>query len=228
MSKNTSVLSSSSSQIILSSRARICLVVAWSTSLLASFLAVLNWGQSLDWQLHLNAYTIFPVLGLLAFSLMWSHYIAALVRRRLGVEAGVLHRYFEVTSLLVLALILLHPGLLILQRFIDGYGLPPKSYESYVAPGLGWVTVLGSVSLLAFLAFEFRRFFADRSWWKYVPMAGDAAMLAIVYHGLRIGDQLQSGWYRYVWYIYAVILIGILATNYFQRYSRPATQKAPN
>ena len=69
------------------------------------------------------------------------------------------------------------------------------------------VTLLGSVSLLAFLAFEFHRWFADRPWWKYVLMASDAAMLAIFYHGLRLGSQLHGGWYRGVWWFYGITLL---------------------
>ncbi|MEO7364513.1 MAG: hypothetical protein ABIV43_03330 [Candidatus Saccharimonadales bacterium] len=211
----------------MSTAERISLYAAWGASLTTSLLAILVWGRNNQWQLSFDAYVIFPLLGLLAFSLMWSHYLAAFVRRRLGVAPPVLSHYFESTSIVVLGLLFLHPGLLILQRFRDGYGLPPHSYYSYVAPGLGWVTLLGTVSWLAFMAYEFRRIFADKSWWKYIPIAGDVAMLAIAYHGLRLGSQLQTGWYKFVWLSYAVALVFILAYNYFEKFEQHAQTKSP-
>jgi hypothetical protein len=124
--------------------------------------------------------------------------------------------YFRITGWLVLGLICLHPGLLIYQRFRDGHGLPPGSYESYVAPGLGWVTLLGTASLLVFLAFEFHRRYGERRWWRYVQDASDLAMLAIIYHGLRLGSQLH-GWFYYVWWFYAVTLVLVLIRKYVLR-----------
>lgn len=140
-------------------------------------------------------------------------------QRLLGLEPGSLGSYFRWTGYAVLALICLHPGLLIYQRFRDGYGLPPGSYESYVAPSLAWVTLLGTASLLIFLAFELHRFFAKRRWWRYVADASDVAMLAIIYHGLKLGSQLVPGsWFRIVWLVYGLTLVGALIYKYYGRY----------
>jgi hypothetical protein len=191
---------------------------AWALSSLVVALSIINWGSSYKWQLgHLTTYQLFPVLGLIAFSLMWSHYIASVARDLMKLPRAVLVSYFNWTSYVVLAAICLHPGLLIYQRFRDGYGTPPHSYESYVAPGLGWVTVLGSACLLVFLCYEFRRRFANRSWWRFVNYAVDLAMLGILYHGLRLGDQLQHGWLKTVWYIYGITLLACLVYTYSKR-----------
>jgi hypothetical protein len=112
--------------------------------------------------------------------------------------------------------IVLHPGLLIYRLFRDGYGLPPSSYEHFVAPGLAWVTLLGSVSLFCFLTFELHRWYGRRSWWKYVITAGDAAMLMIFYHSLRLGTQLMHGWYRAVWFFYGTTLLIVIGRKYFR------------
>lgn len=182
-------------------------------------LAIVAWGQSYGWRLlPINNYVLFPLLGLLAFSIMWSHYVASSIRQWFGLPKPVLARYFRLTSLAVLVCLCLHPGLLIYQRFRDGYGLPPGSYQSYVAPGLKWVVVLGVVSLLVFLAFELHRWYAQRSWWHWVTEAGDLAMLAIVYHGFRLGGQLQEGWFHTVWWLYAVVLVLVVGRNYYLRY----------
>lgn len=188
---------------------------AWGLVTAVSLLAVYVWGHSLNWQLgHLTVYQFFPLLGLLAFSIMWTHYMTGALKGYTQSTAN-LQNYFKFTGYVVLGAILLHPGLLILQRFIDGYGLPPKSYTSYVAPGKGWIVTLGSISWLAFIAFEFRRLFEKRTWWKYVLYAGDGAMVAIFYHGLQLGSQLQMGWYIAVWYLYGISLITVLIFKYY-------------
>jgi len=199
-------------------KARMFQIGAWSLSTAVVLLSILVWGQFYDWHLSFNAYVIFPVLGLSAYGIMWSHYVAGTARQLLKLDAGVLKSYYRFTGYAVLTLICLHPGLLIYQRFQDGFGLPPRSYETYVAPGLGWVTLLGTASLLVFLAFELHRKFGGRSWWHYVTEAGDVAMLAIFYHGLRIGTQLQSGWFRYVWWFYGITLILVLIRSYSLKY----------
>jgi len=202
-------------------RKQLCQIIAWSTSLVVSVVAIVVWGNYYQWQVWpINTYELFPIFGLLAFSLMWSHYVSGALRELMGLDKKVLRRYFDATSWAVLIFICLHPGLLIYQRFRDGYGLPPRSYESYVSPGLGWVTLVGTASLLVFLAFELRRWYGQRAWWHYVADAGDVAMLAILYHGLRLGKQLTVGWFRYVWVFYFVTLVAVLTRKYVKRYSK--------
>ncbi len=194
------------------------IIAAWSLSLAVCLAAVVAWGMNYSWHiLPFRIYQVFPLLGLLAFSIMWSHYISAAFRDIAGINKKLFSRYFRLTGYAVLILICLHPGLLIYQRFRDGFGLPPGSYESYVAPGLGWVTILGTASLGVFLAFEFHRKFGNRTWWHYVQDASDPAMLAILYHGLRLGSQLQQGWFRYIWLFYTVTLIAVLIRKYIKR-----------
>jgi hypothetical protein len=220
MSKSTSGAESPSSQLILSSAERKVVAAAWSISAITSLVAIYAWGNTYGWHLSFNPYQVFPLMGLLAFSLMWSHYMAGFIRSYTGIKRPILKSYFSNTSTVVLALLLLHPAIVIFQRYRDGYGFPPHSYESYVAPGLGWVTLLGTISWFIFIAFEFRHKYGHYSWWKYVPMAGDVAMLAIVYHGLRIGDQLQTGWFRGVWVGYGIALSFVLIYNYYQKYQK--------
>lgn len=196
-------------------RIRIIQISAWSLGVAVCSAAIVAWGRNYHWKLlPFDAYRAFPLLGLLAFSLMWTHYIVDTLRDLAGVKPETIRPYFRYTGYAVLVLICLHPGLLIYQLFRDGAGLPPGSYEHYVAPGLGWVTLLGTASLLVFLAFEFHRKFGDRSWWHYVRDASDFAMLAIVYHALRLGNDLQQEWFRYLWWFYALTLVVVLIRKY--------------
>lgn len=173
-------------------------------------LAFVAWGQDNSWQLlGLSTYQLFPIFGLLAFSIMWSQYVIAAIRDYLGLSNAI-RRYFEITGWFVLFAILLHPGLLIAQRYHDGYGLPPGSYETYVAPMQRWIVILGSVSLLMFLAYELKYFFSEKSWWKYIILLNDIAIVAIFYHGLRLGQDIGHHWFQVVWYVYGMVLVPAL------------------
>ena len=197
----------------------LCQCIAWLLVAIVCSLAITTWGQYVGWKLgSVTVYQFFPLLGLLAFSLMWTHYISGTLRRLLKLDKAVLAPYFKYTGAMVLVLICLHPGLLIYQRFRDGYGLPPHSYESYVNPGLGWVTLLGSVNLLVLLAYEFKRVYGTRSWWHYMQIATDLAMLSIFYHALRLGDELQQGWFVKVWWFYGITLFAVLIYDYRRKY----------
>lgn len=183
---------------------------AWGLAILVSTMAVFAWGQSYRWRLgSLGILQIFPLLGLLAYSLMWAHYLTSFVRTQLGLERIVLKTYLEVTSFVVLVCIVLHPGLLVFKLWQNGLGLPPSSYFTYVGKGLAPAVTLGSISLMIFLAYELRRKFAKSSWWKCVVWANAAAMIAIFVHGLKLGGQLMGGWYRGVWLFYGVLLISL-------------------
>lgn len=191
---------------------------------MACVLAFVAWGDSYSWRLgSLTSYQLFPLFGLLAFSLMWSHYLAAALRMYLGMDKSVLAGYFETTSLLVLTLILLHPGLLAFRLWQDGQGLPPTSQLNFVAPAARWAVIVAFIALAVFLLYELRRFYADRSWWKYVQYANDAAMVLIYVHALRLGGALMSGWFLGVWCLYGITFLAAAGYVYSQKRKPAAT-----
>lgn len=196
-----------------SDRALIGLLTGWTLSAVVVILAIIVWGSSFEWHFQgLSTYQIFPVLGLLAFSLMWAHYMMGLAKRLFFAEE--LESYYRWTGYAVLVLILAHPSILAYQRLRDGFGLPPGSETSYVAPSMAWIVALGMLSLLVFLAYEFRRWFDKRKWYKYVVYLGDVAMVAIFYHALELGTQTHIGWFRDVWWFYGVTLVGVILYSY--------------
>lgn len=206
----------------MSQRATQLQIVAWTASVVVSALAITVWGGSVRWHLaHISSYQLFPVFGLLAFSLMWSHYLAASVRLYFKQPKSVLKQYFDITSWLVLFLIIMHPGLLSWQLWRDGLGLPPGSYlNNFVAPKFRWAALLGMVSLLLFLSYELRHWFKDRSWWHWIEHATNLAMILIFIHGLRLGHNLLRGWFRGVWMFYGVTLIFFLGYMYYSRFNK--------
>jgi hypothetical protein len=178
--------------------------ITWSLGgfvVLASFIV---WKKELH---NLSLYSLFPLLGLLAFSLMWTHYVLHAMKEFSGLEKSVNQLYSKITSKTVLALLLLHPGLLIYKLFVDGYGLPPKSYSGYVAQSMVGFVLLGTISWLVFISFEFKSKLQKRSWWKYVLIANAVAMIMILIHSLKLGQNLQVGALRYIWYFYGASLI---------------------
>lgn len=196
--------------------------IAWGLSIGVSVLAFVSWGQLYDWRLaQLSSYQYFPLFGLLAFSLMWSHYIVSALRQYLGLDRAVLRAYFDRTSLFVLFALLAHPGLLGWQLWRDGEGLPPASELNYAGESLKVAVILGMIAWMVFLSYEFRRKYSTQSWWKYVNYANDAAMVMIIIHSLRLGSHLQSGWFRAVWYFYAATFVGSLAYIYTKRLKKP-------
>lgn len=195
-------------------------IFAWGLSSLVAAIAFIGWAASWQWEFEdINAYTFFPLLGLLAFSLMWSHYAVSVVRQMLGIDKKVLKSYIEITGFMVLALILLHPGLLVWQLWSDGFGLPPGSTKRYVGGAMYGSIVIAIIALVLFLLYELRRKFDKKPWWIGFVIATDFAMVLIYVHGLRLGGQLQTGWLRGVWYFYGVTLAAALVYGYTKRFT---------
>lgn len=193
-------------------------VTAWTVTGIAAGLALLAWGQGLRWDIsNLNSYRLFPLFGLLAFSLMWAHYVMAALRQSRGIKKAALKTYFETTSLLVLVFLVLHPGLLAWQMWQRGFGLPPGSLLQYVGASLRIWILIGIMAWVVFALYESRRRFSTKAWWPAVQVASDVAIVLIFFHGLRLGSDLHTGWYRLVWLGYGVTLAAALGYMYYQR-----------
>ncbi len=195
-----------------------------STALLTTLilgLSILAWAQGLRGDL--GKYDLFPLLGLLAFGLMWMHYVSGSLKRYLGLQGDevLLKRYFHITSICVLALILLHPAILYIGLFQDGFGLPPgSSWQAYGTAAARTGLILGSVSLIAFLLFELGRWFRDRAWWKYIEYASIGAMLMIFVHAMLLGGELLPGWFRFFWIFIGWVLVMSIIYNYWYDHKR--------
>lgn len=191
-------------------------LISWSLGLLVLGLATKVWvSERLDGG-FLTVYDIFPLLGISAFSLMWTHYVLGSLRRFLHVNVKDRGAYYKVSSVIVLFLILLHPGLLVAGLYRDGFGLPPVSYltvysENYMQTAIG----MGTISLIIFLLFELKSRLKNKNWWKYIEFAQLIAMSFIFYHGLTLGGELSVGWYRMVWFFYGITFIAAVMINHW-------------
>lgn len=188
----------------------------WLLTLVVLILALVVWWPSTR---DLTPYSLFPVFGLIAFSLMWVHYIADALRRYLNAPEGSLRHHFQLTSYVVLFCILAHPGILELQLYLDGLGLPHQSIPAVYTQVIERVAILaGLTALVCFLAFELYRFYKNRPWWRYVEWANIAAMGLILWHGFTLGGELRQPWFQIIWVCYAVTFVAaVLYSEYHKR-----------
>lgn len=188
---------------------------AWILTAVVTVLALAAWKQSLLVPLNeLTVYDVFPVFGILAFSLMWTHYMVGALIRYTGFDKTRLKPYFTITALAVLCALLLHPGLLVWQMWRDGLGLP----VNYVAPDLRLFVVIGQIAWLMFLAYELHRLYEDRPWWHYVERASDIAMILVFIHGYSLGKTLFPDWFTALWLFYGVTLLAAITYATVKRY----------
>lgn len=197
---------------------RIVVATSYALSLATIVLAILVWAPPVR---HLTPNSVFPLLGLIAFGLMWSHYVSDALRRWKRVDDSALGLHFQITSPIVLACLLLHPLLFELQLYLDGLGLPPGSIAAAYPGILERAAILaGAVSLLCFLLFEAHRIYGDRHWWRYVSWANIGAMIAILGHGFILSDAFSGSWFLVVWITYAITFVAsVVYTEYSKRRS---------
>ncbi len=170
-----------------------------------AFLAVLYpvWVWYGRAQLNLNTtriFDIFPVLGLLAFVIMWLHIVGGALRPWLEryIDFG---RFVTSSSVLVLILLILHPLLLLI-------GLGPSRWGKFFSstPALFiWLAVIGWVILVGYdLAkrFKQREFFVRH--WEVVKFISTIGFFLVLFHSLGLGSDLQTGPLRAVWIFYGI------------------------
>ena len=81
-----------------------------------------------------------------------------------------------------------------------------KSLRSLKNRRHGMVTVYVALGLMIFLAYELKRFFGGRSWWKYIEWLQIVGMAAIFVHAIELGGELRLDWFMAVWVFYGVTL----------------------
>lgn len=195
--------------------------ISYSEWIAASFVvvtALLVWSQvRLTGAVNLGIYDIFPLFGIIAFGLMWTHFLFGAIRRYIGAPKPEKHLYSTVSMGVVLAMIVLHPGLLWFALWRDGFGLPPGSYLTIYSTQL-LAVISGTIGLCIFLAYELKRLFGDKKWWKYIEYLQVVGMVAIFYHALELGGELDVLWFRILWWVYFITFaIAVCYTNISKR-----------
>lgn len=183
---------------------------SWSLLAIIVALPFIVWFNTMSWRLsHVTALSLFPLLGLWAWSIMWTHYSLGSIRildPRLKKDP----MYATITRFMVLGLIILHPGLLIWRQW-DKLGIfPPASYYSYVSSSMKIFVTFGVIALLLFLSFEvldhFRNHKLINRYWPWISISQMIAMGMIFVHSMKLGNTI-NGWFAFYWFTLGMLLI---------------------
>jgi len=157
-----------------------------------------------------GALILFPYLGIAAWTIMWTHYSGGLLRRT-WTQLEPSQMYGRVSHALVTILILAHPILLAGALYAATHVKPPQSFENYVGVSAMIAVLGGTIALTIFLSYDIYRRLRSRQFWRQqawvVAILQGLAMSLIFWHGLRLGQHLGSGWFRYWWIGLGIVLV---------------------
>ncbi len=167
---------------------------------------------------NLGGFSIPSLLAVLAFGYMWVHYFAAFLKSNYEPELQ-LKTSFKLSQIFVLLAILAHPLFIILNLNNNGFGWPPASFKTFFGTSAVFFISLGTLSLLAFLAFEFKKELKSRpKIWSTVLGLNDLAMLFIITHGFKLGFVTRgSTVFRYLWLSYGLSLLYFYYDKYVKK-----------
>jgi len=172
------------------------------------------WLELYNWQPVFTPLALFPLLGVWAWSIMWTHHILGALTVRYPDKLKTNHIYGSVSGWLVLLLILLHPGLLAYEQKNSLGLLPPESFNAYAAPSMELFITLGFIGLVLFLSYEIfdrlRHSKLLRAHWIWISLSQLLAMLLIFIHGINLGQSVLSGYGGVYWVMLGVTLVPAL------------------
>lgn len=196
----------------------------WVTLTLLMALPLLSLLSVYEFQPPLTARAIFPLLGVWAWFIMWTHYAFWWIEKHNEVIKPN-NNYDKISMWLVLALILLHPGLLALEQYRLFGVLPPESFNTYVSADLQVFVSMGSLALLLFLGYEVAHRLRSSDWLKrrrgWVSVSQAAAMILIFIHGLMIGETVLQGWMLIIWILLGIVLAPLIMLAVRESFSAP-------
>ena len=165
-------------------------------------------GRNINWSLSTSfVFTLFPLFGILAFTLLWLHVVSGVFEPWLRQYID-FYRFVQNTSLLIFISIILHPLLLLIPA---GFNFNQVfTYGRFYI----WLAIIGWLLLITYdigkLLKKKYNFFTKN--WRKILLISNIGFLLTFFHSLSIGDDLQSGPLRTVWIFYGAT--AILATIY--------------
>ena len=162
--------------------------------------------------------SLFPLFGLLAFTIMWYHFLIAAFKRHWP-DAYDYKQFFHKTSKGVLILILLHPGLLLYEGMTHSF-----TAFDYVGEDNKIFILFAYVALSVFLAYEVVDRLRDKAIFKnngeIIAAINRAAFILIYVHGLMLGQHLQTGWLRSLWLFYGITTAIFFVYSYWDTFQK--------
>lgn len=186
----------------------------------ASYFAVTSltlfaWNKNFNGDL--SGFSIPSLLAILAFGYMWIHYFSGYLKANYEPELNT-KLSLKISQYFVLCAIIAHPIFIISHLNRTGHGLPPDSFKNFFGlTGMLFIS-LGTISLLAFLAFEFKKQLQQKpKIWRAVLSLNDLAMLLVLIHGFKLGFVIKSGFFRYIWLFYGLSLLYFYYDKYINK-----------
>jgi len=142
--------------------------------------------------------SLFPAIGLAAFSVMWLHVVGGALRVWLSKYFD-FQKFVNVSSIAVFFLIILHPLLLFIGIGFRNIGLIFEINE----PIYIWLAIIAWFILVGYdiaKRFKKRDFFVRH--WEAVKLISTIGFFLTLFHSLGVGSDLQAGPLRYVWFFY--------------------------
>ena len=196
---------------------------AWILFVFVSAISIILWLITLSGSVR-SMYQFFPILGVLAWTTMWVHYVAGSIGKSTNGR-----RFTKWTEAVVLLLLVAHPGIFLVQRFLDTGLLPPASYVSYVGSLRAWAVVIAIAALATFLLYDvlkrFRRKLIVRGIWPYLSLLQAGAMIAVFVHGFTLGTSMNSAYFVLWWILLGVILAPCLVLQVIRDFKLSFSQK---
>jgi len=154
---------------------------------------------------------IFPIFGLIAFTLLWLHSISGAFEEYLRERFGNVRfdAFVRWTAMIILVSIILHPLLLLV--LID-FNLPILFSGDSTGIYLG---IIGLALLLTYdigKALKRYQFFSRN--WRGILIISNIGFILTFFHSLKLGSDLQSGGAKILWIFYGVTAIPAIIYTY--------------
>ncbi|MFA6095120.1 MAG: hypothetical protein WC757_04555 [Candidatus Paceibacterota bacterium] len=167
---------------------------------------IIAWYQNATFSSNVSTFlNTAPVLGLIAFSIMWLHITGSAFRTFLEKYMD-FDRFVGQSSNIVLILIILHPLLIVINV---GF----KNFLNYSLSTYIW---LGIIGFLMLITYDIQKILSRNKFFEQyrdkVLIISTLGFFVIFFHSLGIGSTLQSGPLRLVWIFYGIT--AALATIY--------------
>lgn len=198
------------------------LSLVWGMFIVIVAVPTIAWLENNNFSITNPRTQLIGLLGILGYSIMWTHYSLGALRITYGRSKDQL--YSRISHMLVFLIILLHPILIYWQAFDVLGELPPFSVYGLVASSMKIFVFMGTVALALFLSFDVLERFKKNSFvarnWKWVSLSQVFAMTLIFFHGLALGGTLDIAWFEFYWVCLGALLIpcfGIILRSDFTK-----------
>ena len=178
------------------------------------------WGVSFAWNFStVSLYLLFPLLGLLAFSIMWVQVVVSAFEKWFSSRIDI-GKFWACSGIIVLILFIAHPLLALIGQY--GYTQSWNPFNLVSESEMVFI-VLALIAFATFIVFEVTLRWKNSIIQKIKPWIENGSLVGIILvwvHSLNIGSHTRLGFMRYLWWFYgitAMLMIGFIFWRKFQK-----------